>query len=121
MDDEGNLKDLGIKHFSQIFKDDNQSNILAQLKVIKLFTSMLTKEGDGCLIEEVSIGEIEGGLKTFKKDKSHGPNGWPVEIFLEFFDLIGRDLLDAMEFSRLSGKVTPSLNSTFLALIPQKG
>ena len=120
MDDEGNLKDLGIKHFSQIFKDDNQSNILAQLKVIKLFPSMLTKEGAHCLIEEFSIGEIEGAFNTFKKDKSHGPDGWPVEIFLEFFDLIGRDLLNAMECSRVSRRVTPSLNSTFLSLIPKR-
>ena len=81
---------------------------------------MLTKEGADILIKEVSIGKIEGGLKTFKKDKSHGPDGWPVEIFLEFFELIGRDLLDAMEFSRLSGRVTPSLNSTFLALFPKR-
>ena len=56
MEDEGSLKDLGIKHFSQIFKFDNQSNILAQLKVIKIFPSMHTKEGDDCLIEEVTIG-----------------------------------------------------------------
>ena len=43
-----------------------------------------------------------------------------MEFFLEFFDLIGGDLLNAVECSRLSGRVTPSLNSTFLALIPKK-
>ena len=113
VEDEGSLKDLGIKHFSHIFKDDSQSNIFAQLKVIQLFPSMLTKEGADCLIEEVTIGEIEGALKTFQKDKSPGPDGWPVEFFLEFFNLIGGDLLNAVECSRLSGRVTPSLNSTF--------
>ena len=81
---------------------------------------MLTKEGVDYLIEEFSIGEIEGPLKTFKKDKSPGPNGWPVEFFLEFFDLIGRDLLNAMECSRVSRRVNPSLNSTFLSLIPKR-
>ena len=119
-DDEGNLKDLGIKYFSHIFKDDNQSNILAQLNVIKLFPSMLTKEGADYLIEEVTIGEIEGALKTFKKDKTPGPDEWPVEFFLEFFDLIGGDLLNAVECSRLTGRVTPSLKYTFLSLIPEK-
>ena len=102
---------MGIKHFS---------HILAQLKVIKLFPSMLTQEGDECFIDEVSIGEIEGALKTFKKDKIPWLDGWLVEFFLEFFDLMGGDLLNALEFSRLSGRVTPSLNSTFLALIPKK-
>ena len=43
-----------------------------------------------------------------------------LEIFLEFFDLMGGDLLNAIECSRLSSRVTPSLNSTFLALVPKK-
>ena len=81
---------------------------------------MLSQEEVDCFIDEVSIGEIEGALTTFKKDKTHGLNGCPMEFFLEFFDLMGGDLLNAVECSRLSGRVTPSLNSTFLALIPKK-
>ena len=120
MEDEDGLKNLGIKHFSQIFKDDNQTSILAQLKVIMLFPSILFDEEDECFTEEVSIGDIEGDLKYFKKDKSPRPNGWPMEFFLDFFDLMGGDLLIAVECSRLSSTITPSLNSTFLALIPKK-
>jgi hypothetical protein len=42
-----------------------------------------------------------------------------VEFFLNFFDLVANDLLEAVEDSRLSGVVNRSLNSTFLALIPK--
>ena len=41
----------------------------------------------------VSMGEIEGVLKQFKKDKISGPHGWPIEFYLTFFDLIGKYLL----------------------------
>ena len=59
-------------------------------------------------------------LKSFKKDKSPGPDGWPVEFFLAFFDLLGSELINVVESSISEGRVLPSLNSTFIALIPKK-
>ena len=34
IEDDKGLKDLGVRYFSKIFKDDNQINIVAQLKVL---------------------------------------------------------------------------------------
>jgi hypothetical protein len=42
-----------------------------------------------------------------------------VEFFLSFFDLVGDDLLEAVEESRRSGEVNRSLNWTFPVLIPK--
>ena len=66
----------------------------------------------------VTKGEIEGVLKWFKKDKSPGPDGWPIEFFIHFFELIGNDLLLAIEDSRVKGRIYDGFNSTFIALIP---
>ena len=68
----------------------------------------------------VTLSEIEGALKSFKKDRSPRPDGCPVEFYLHFFELLGKDLLLAVEFARISGHISPSINSTFLALIPKK-
>jgi hypothetical protein len=57
-------------------------------------------------------------LNTFQKDKSHGLDGWTVEFYLDFFELIGEDLLRVVEEVRLLRKVPGSINSTFIALIP---
>ena len=111
---------MGTKHFDLIFKDDKQTNIVDQLKVVKLFPAFLSIEEDYCFSSEVTLGEVEGALKSFKKDKSPGPDGWPVEFYLSFFYLLGKDMLSVMESSRLSGRVSPSLNSTFISLIPKK-
>ena len=51
------------------------------------------------MVVEVSLEEIDFALKCFKKDQSLGPNGWPVEFFLFFFDLVKMDLLRAIELS----------------------
>ena len=58
--------------------------------------------------------EILAVLKGFSKDKSPETDGWMVEFFLSFFDLVGDDLLEAVEESRRSGTVNRSLNSTFM-------
>jgi hypothetical protein len=38
---------------------------------------------------------------------------------LDFFDLLGNDLLEVVEESRRLGKVSGALNATFIALIPK--
>ena len=114
------LKELGRSHFSHIFCDDKQTCLLAQLKFVMLFPIMIPPDEAHGLVDPVTLSEIEGALKSFKKDRSPGPDGWLVEFFLYFFDLVGKDLLYAIDCARVSGHITPSINSTFLALIPKK-
>ena len=71
-------------------------------------------------MKEITITKLLTTLKTFQKDKSPGPDGWPIEFYLGFYDLFGRDLLKVVEESRLEGHIHPPLNTTFIALIPKK-
>ena len=72
------------------------------------------------LITPITLCEIESALKSFKKDRILGLDGCPVEFYLHFFELLGNELLHAIECGRTSRYITPSLNSTFMALIPRK-
>ena len=51
----------------------------------------------------VTMGEIEGVLKWFKKDKILGPDGWTIEFYLTFFDIISKELLQVIEDIKTSG------------------
>jgi hypothetical protein len=42
-----------------------------------------------------------------------------VEFFLDFFDLVGDEIVEMVEESRKKGRVSGALNATFLALIPK--
>jgi hypothetical protein len=66
-----------------------------------------------------NLGELKEVLTLFKKEKIPGPDGWTVEFFIHFFDLVGGDLLEMVEESRSRGVIVGGLNSTFLALIPK--
>ena len=127
MDDEGHsiedetaLKELVQSHFANIFRDDNQTCLLERLKVVLIYPNMISHVDAPCLIQPVTLSEVESVLHSFKKDRSPGPDGWPVEFYLHFFDMLGEELLSAVDCTRVLGCIPPSLNSTFLALIPKK-
>jgi hypothetical protein len=61
-----------------------------------------------CTKEEVLV-----VLKSFSKDKIPRPDGWTVEFFLHYFDLLGDELVELVEDSRTNGTVIRSLNSIF--------
>ena len=63
---------------------------------------------------------IKKVLNGFEKVKSLGPDGWTVELFLEFFDMLGEYLFAMVEEYRLLGKVCGALNETFIGMIPMK-
>lgn len=63
--------------------------------------------------------ELKEILYSFQKDKSPGPNDWPIEFYLGFFELVGEDLLEVVEESRKSGVIHAPINATFIALIPK--
>jgi hypothetical protein len=70
-------------------------------------------------MEEVSEKELLEVLQSFQKGKSPGPDGWPIEFYLGFYDLLGSDILKVVEESRINGHIHEPLNSTFIALIPK--
>ena len=102
-----------------MFAYDKLTNLESQLKVIILFPAFMSQEDKDSFTIPVTISEVEKALILFKKDKAPGPDGWPVEFFLFFFDLLGPLLVKVVESARTLGRVAPALNSTFLALIPK--
>ena len=67
----------------------------------------------------VSQGELEAVLECFNKDKSLGPDKWPMEFYSTFIEFIGPDLLLDIEECIITGSMHDGFNSTFLTLIPK--
>ena len=82
MEEEAHLKLLGEQHFWDLFKDEGNTSIVDQITVINLFPSYVQEDEAGIFLADISLSEVEGALKGFKRDKSHGPDRWPMEFFL---------------------------------------
>jgi hypothetical protein len=76
-----------------------------QLDTIRLYPKLVLEDEVTTLENPCTIEEILDVLKGFAKDKSLGPDGWTVEFFLHFFDMVGPDLLVVVEETRIRGEV----------------
>jgi hypothetical protein len=72
------------------------------------------------MFEAITLNEVEDILKYFAKEKSTSPDGWKMKLFLDIFDIMGKDLLEVIEDSRVNGYVSGVINSSFITLIPKK-
>ena len=57
-------------------------------------------------------------LLSIQKEKIPSPDYWAVESFMDFFEQVGDYLLKFVEEVWLYGRMSNSLNTTFMALIP---
>jgi hypothetical protein len=117
--EQGELKDATTQYFKNLYKDPPSSNLAEQVLVNNLFTQFVNEEESLSLYSPVTLKELKDVIFHCKKEKSPGPDGWTVEFFTFFFDLIGEDLLEMVEESRRLGKIVGGLNATFLTLIPK--
>ena len=89
------------------------------MNIVQKFPSFFSAQEDSLADEPITSRETESVLKGFARSKSYGPNGRSIELFLEFFDIMGQDNLDVVEESWSTCKVYDGLNSTCIALIPK--
>jgi hypothetical protein len=113
------IKNEVVKFFKYFYEKSDQVLITDQVKTVGLFDRLVHDEDTELLERPCTKLELWEVLKSFAKDKSPGLDGWTVEFFIHFFDLVGDDLLALVEDSRLRGSMINSLNATFLTLIPK--
>ena len=71
---------------------------------------------DGALTYE----ECKESLDTFNAGKSPGEDGFTVEFYLTFFDLIGNDLVDSLNSAYQNGELSISQRRGVISLIPKE-
>ena len=114
------LSFMEVNHFKSIFVAQQGSSIAEIIKIAGFFPHFVGQEENDSLLKEVTMFELLATLQSFQRDKIQGPNGWPIEFYLGFYDIIGNDLLKVVEESHKEGYIHPPLISTFIALIPKK-
>ena len=72
------------------------------------------------LLRLVSPQEVDTAMAQFKDGKALGPDGFNSNFFHYFRDLIKKEVWQLVEESRTMHWLLPSLNATFIALIPKE-
>jgi hypothetical protein len=98
------LEEEVVGFFQNIFKAQENLTITNQLAVLRHYPRMFSEEEGNKIEELVTLEEIIYTLKGFSASKRPGSDGWTVEFFLAFFDLVGNEILDMVEKTKRKGR-----------------
>lgn len=68
---------------------------------------------------ELSVDECRQILKTFSNGKSPGEDGFTVEFYVQFFELLALDLLKSLDAAYFHGEMSVSQRRGVITLIPK--
>ena len=79
-------------------------------------TAQLADSCDGVLTKE----ECHASLKEFSRGKSPGTDGLTAEFYLKFWELLGQELVDSLNYAFEIGELPISQKRGIITLIPKK-
>ena len=115
-----NMEEEAQRYFENVYKDVGNHSIVNKFEVIREYPSYFSVEEGPFVARPVALDEVRKVFEGFEKPKSPCPYGWIVEFFLEFFYVMGEDLLVVVEESRTKGVDYGALNVNFIIVIPKK-
>ena len=89
-------------------------------KITQNIPKIITNEHNQLLLRPVSRQEVDVAMKQLKGGKAPGPDGFTANFFHYFWELIREEVWHLVEESRAMHWILPSLNTTFVALVPKE-
>jgi len=74
-------------------KESIRINIVEIVSLSSYFPRFTNEDQNLDLMAKVKKGDMEKLVDSFQKDKSLGPDGWPIEFYLGFYKMLEDDLL----------------------------
>jgi hypothetical protein len=89
-------------------------------KVTTNIPTLITQEHNEALMTPISQAEVDQAIQELPTGKAPGPDGFTMDFFHACWPMLRDEVWKLVEESRSSGKVLPTLNATFLTLIPKE-
>ena len=70
-------------------------------------------------MKAITLKEVEEAVFQMKEGTALGLDGFIVNFFHLFWEMVKMDVWKIMEKSKITGHIFPALNATFLTLIPK--
>ena len=89
-----------VNHFHKRFTEPPGCPISEILEVLNLFPRLITEEIKQDLLEEVIEEEFNKIIHSFQRGKSPGPDGFTLDFFLGFYEMLKNDILKVVRESQ---------------------
>ncbi|GJQ88864.1 RNA-directed DNA polymerase, eukaryota [Tanacetum coccineum] len=115
VDDPCRVKEELRLHFANRFR----APVDTRYKLNYTFPNKLQPDQMATLESPVSKDEVRNTVWGCGENKSPGPDGFSFEFFLKFWDTVGSDFCEAVEWFFEHSSFSRGCNSSFIALIPK--
>lgn len=92
------IREVDVNYFKDLLRAPPPSNDLLPTMDSLNWDKTVSPDHALLLTRLVSTEEIYGTLKSMKQNKSPGPDGFNVNFFLNSWDIIGNDFVNAVKF-----------------------
>ena len=106
-------------HFSDILTDPRR-NRLEYIETITIkIMSLVSDKQNHLLMKTITLQEVQEAVFQMKVGTPSSLDGFGVNCFHHFWEMVKLDVWKIVEQSRISGRIFPALNATFLTMIPK--
>eukprot|EP00253_Pinus_taeda_P025694 PITA_25694 len=114
------IKEEFLNYFKQVHQEPNADRRPAIERITQNVPKFITEEHNELLLQPILTQEVDTAMSQLKEGKAPGPDGFTTTFFHTFWELIKLEVWQVVEESRALHWLLPSLNSTFIALIPKE-
>lgn len=105
-----------VEYFENLFSSEQPNRVEECLEAID---TRISAEMNARLLRPFTAAEVELALHQMAPLKAPGPDGFNACFFQKNWDIVGKEVCQAVLFSLNSGIMNKDLNSTYIALIPK--
>eukprot|EP00253_Pinus_taeda_P002079 PITA_02079 len=106
--------------FAQVHTEPEGDRRPAIAQITNNVPKIITEEHNELLLHPILMQEVDDAMSQLKEGKAPGPDGFTTTFFHTFWELLKHEVWQIVEESRNLHWLLPSLNSTFIALIPKE-
>lgn len=109
-----------VDHFSLLLNESSPNQDQAIAEIASCIPQKVTNAQNDLLDRPVDLAELEEAVKQMQRGTAPGPDGFTIDFFVHFWDLLKLDILQIVETSRTKSDILKAFNATFLTLIPKE-
>eukprot|EP00253_Pinus_taeda_P024884 PITA_24884 len=115
---QADIKGAATDHFKELLTETKEEELYDDL--LQHLPTKITTDLNKSLIEEIKEKEIVEAIWSLQPNNTPGPDGFPICFYIEYWELIKKDLIKYFKWIQRKSKIGGYTNSTHLALIPKE-
>lgn len=93
-----------VHYFASLFTEESQG-LVTEAQILSYIPSLVSLEMIEHLMSAISLEELEKTVFQMKKGKAPSPDGFSIEFFQEFWEIIKLDLLAVVQESQRNSQM----------------